>query len=83
MKRTALLLAPLAFASAAMAQDLPMVEDADASGNWSLVELQAVWPEMTKDSFAAVDANGDGAVDETELKAALDNAVLTAPATDG
>jgi hypothetical protein len=83
MKRTALLLAPLAFASAAMAQDLPMVEDADASGNWSLVELQAVWPEMTEDSFAAVDANGDGAVDETELKAALDNAVLTAPATDG
>ncbi len=83
MKPIALLLAPLAFAGAAFAQELPMVEDTDASGGWSLVELQAVWPELTEDTFTAVDANGDGAVDETELKAALDNAVLTPPATNG
>ncbi|MDP3262190.1 MAG: EF-hand domain-containing protein [Tabrizicola sp.] len=83
MKRFALVLAPLAFVGAAYAQDLPVVEDTDANGTWSLAELQAVWPELTEDAFKGVDANGDGAVDQTELKAALDNAVLTAPAPKG
>ncbi len=83
MKRFALVLAPLAFAGFAHAQDLAMVEDTDANGTWSLVELQAIWPEMTEDAFKGVDANGDAAVDEAELKAALDNGVLTAPATSG
>lgn len=83
MKRFALVMAPLAFVGAAFAQDLPQVEDTDANGTWSLAELQAVWPELTEDAFKGVDANGDGAVDQTELKAALDNAVLTPPAPKG
>ena len=85
MKRTALILAPVAFASAfasaALAQaTLPEVADTDANGTWSLVELQAVWTDLTEEGFGAIDANTDGAVDTTELQAALDNGVITAPA---
>ncbi len=43
MKRAAFALVPLMLAGAALAADLPMVEDADASGNWSMAELQAAW----------------------------------------
>jgi hypothetical protein len=80
MKRFALLLAPIAFASAAFAQaTLPDVPDTDGSGSWSLAELQAVWTDMTDEAFAGIDANADGSVDVTELQAAMDNGVLTAP----
>lgn len=77
MNRIALVLAPLAFASAAFAQTAP--EDTDGSGNWSMAELQAVWTDMTEEGFSAVDTNADGAVDATELQAALDSGVLVAP----
>ena len=76
MKRLAIVLAPLALATAAFAQDLPMVEDADASGSWSLAELQTVWTDLTEDGFTAIDTNADGAVDQTELQAAWDGGVL-------
>jgi len=77
MKRTIPLLLPLVLASAAMAQSVPpAVEDADASGNWSLTELQAVWTDLTEDGFTAIDTNADGAVDAAELQAAWDNGVL-------
>lgn len=80
MKRTIPLLLPLVLASAAMAQTAgstpPAVEDADASGNWSLAELQAVWTDLTEDGFNAIDTNTDGAVDAAELQAAWDNGVL-------
>lgn len=82
MTRLALILAPLALATAAVAQaTLPEVPDADGNGTWSLVELQAVWTDMAEEGFAAIDTNVDGAVDVTELQAALDNGVITAPAT--
>ncbi|MDZ4087508.1 MAG: EF-hand domain-containing protein [Tabrizicola sp.] len=80
MKRFAIALAPLALASAAFAQTLPEVADPDSSGNWSLVELQAVWTDLTEDTFKAIDTSADGAVDATELQAALDGGVITAPA---
>jgi hypothetical protein len=76
MKRFAIVLAPFALATAAFAADLPMVEDADASGSWSMAELQTVWADMTEDGFKAIDTNVDGAVDATELQAAWDNGVL-------
>ncbi|MEZ5798270.1 MAG: EF-hand domain-containing protein [Paracoccaceae bacterium] len=76
MKRFAMVLAPLAMAGAAYAADLPMVEDADASGNWSLAELQTVWADLTEDGYTAIDANADGAVDAAELQTAWDNGVL-------
>ena len=86
MKRIALVLAPFAFASAALAQaTLPDVPDTDGSGSWSLVELQAVWTDLTEETFKAVDTTADGNVDATELQAALDGGVITAPEakTDG
>lgn len=85
MKRFAIALAPLALASAAFAQTLPDVPDTDESGSWSLVELQAVWTDLTEDGFKAIDTNVDGAVDQTELQAALDGGVITVPeaATNG
>jgi hypothetical protein len=80
MKRFAIILAPLALATAAVAQaTLPDVPDADGNGTWSLAELQAVWTDLTEDGFAAIDTNADGAVDAAELQAALDNGVITAP----
>jgi hypothetical protein len=79
MKRFAILLAPLAFASAATAQTLPEVADTDGNGTWSLIELQAVWTDMTEDTFKAVDTGADGEVDATELQAALDGGVIKAP----
>ncbi len=84
MKRIALVLAPFALASAALAQAaLPDVPDTDGNGSWSLVELQAVWTDLTEDSFKAIDTSADGNVDATELQAALDGGVITAPATNG
>lgn len=79
MTRIAHILAPLAFASAAFAQTLPEVADTDGNGTWSLVELQAVWTDMTEEQFTSVDTNADGAVDLPELQAALDGGVITAP----
>jgi hypothetical protein len=80
MKRIAIALAPLALASAAFAQaTLPDVPDTDGNGSWSLVELQAVWTDLTEETFKGIDANADGAVDATELQAALDNGVIAAP----
>lgn len=70
----------LATGAAAETSSLPMVEDLDLSGDWSLAELQAVWPELTKEGFTAMDANGDGAVDVGELQTAWDNALLKPPA---
>ena len=86
MKRIALVLAPLALASAAFAQaTLPEVADTDGNGSWSLVELQAVWTDLTEDNFKAIDTSADGNVDTTELQAALDGGVIKAPeaATNG
>jgi len=86
MKRIALVLAPFALASAALAQaTLPDVPDTDGNGSWSLVELQAVWTDLPEDTFKAIDTSADGNVDATELQAALDGGVIKAPeaATNG
>lgn len=80
MKRYAILLAPFAFATAALAQaTLPEVADTDGNGTWSLAELQAVWTDLTEEGFNAIDTNADGAVDTAELQAALDAGVITVP----
>ena len=80
MKRIAILLASMAMAPAAFAQaTLPDVPDTDGNGSWSLVELQAVWTDLTEDNFKAIDTSADGNVDATELQAALDGGVIKAP----
>lgn len=80
MKRFALILAPFALVSTAVAQTLPDVPDTDGSGAWSLVELQAVWTDLTEDAFKAIDSSADGAIDAVELQAALDSGAIVLPA---
>jgi hypothetical protein len=64
----------LGVATAAMAQ----VEDTDGDGVYSMEELMVAYPSLTEDLFTTIDGNGDGAVDEEELAAALDAGVLVA-----
>ncbi len=76
MKTLALTLAlGLTTTGMALAQGLSDM-DADGTGNLSLPELQAVSPALTEEGFTAIDANGDGAVDEAELAAAVEAGTL-------
>ncbi|OYX44293.1 MAG: hypothetical protein B7Z02_05940 [Rhodobacterales bacterium 32-67-9] len=78
MKKLALTLAlGLATTGMALAQGLSEM-DADGTGNLSLTELQAVYPNLNEEGFTAIDANGDGAVDEAELAAAVEAGTLKA-----
>ncbi|MEL7212221.1 MAG: EF-hand domain-containing protein [Pseudomonadota bacterium] len=70
---TALALSTTAFANTEI--------DTDGDGVMSMEELQAAYPTLSEDLFAAMDANGDGTIDADEFKAAQDAAVL--PVTDG
>ncbi|HEY0918780.1 hypothetical protein [Devosia sp.] len=73
MKKLLVSLVAIGFASAAMAQvvtDFAAV-DADASGDVSLTEAQAVWAELTEEAFKAADTNADGKVDQAEYEAYL------------
>ncbi|NPD14517.1 EF-hand domain-containing protein [Xinfangfangia sp. D13-10-4-6] len=67
-------------AGAAMAQtSLPLIEDADGSGDWSLAELQTLWPELTQEGFVAIDTDANGAVSPEELQLAVDNGLVQLP----
>ena len=63
-----------ATATAAFAE----VEDTDGNGTYSIEEIQAAYPDVTEDTFAIVDVNGDGAVDADELAAAENAGLLKA-----
>jgi Ca2+-binding EF-hand superfamily protein len=60
--------------SAAYAQS--MVEDVDGDGVYSKEELMVVYPALTDEVFAEVDANDDGAIDAEELAAAQEAGLL-------
>jgi hypothetical protein len=62
----------------AFAQDAPEIADTDGNGTWSMDELLVAYPDMTAETFTAVDANADGAVDQAELAAALADGALPA-----
>ena len=38
--------------------------------------MQAAFPDLTEETFTAIDANGDGMIDPDELKAAQEAGVL-------
>ena len=61
--------------TAAIAQN--MVEDSDGDGAFSMEEMQAAYPDLTSDVFAAVDVNADGVVDTDELAAAQEAGILS------
>jgi len=81
MTRKTLMLIPAALllATPLAAQDAAI--DVNADGMYSFPELQAVMPDMTEDTFTALDANGDGLLDADEIAAGTDAGLL--PASDG
>lgn len=50
--------------------------DSNGDGLLTLDEVQAVFPEITAESFAAMDTNADGALDDSEVVAAQDAGVM-------
>ncbi|SPH17731.1 hypothetical protein DEA8626_01258 [Defluviimonas aquaemixtae] len=80
MKKLAFTLAlGLMPAAGALAQSVADL-DADGSGGLDMAELQVGYPTLSEDQFAAIDANGDGLVDDAEFTAATEAGTLT---TDG
>ncbi len=76
-KRLTLLIAGLigfGVATSAMAE----AEDTNGDGVYSMEELMVAYPTLTEEIFTTIDSNGDGAVDDIELAAALDAGVLVA-----
>lgn len=62
--------------------------DANGDGLLSVSEVQAVYPDVTAETFSAMDLNADGALDDSEVTAAQEAGVMPdAPAeetsTDG
>lgn len=82
MKRISIMLTTVLGLAAipAFAQDAaaPEIADTDGNGTWSMDELLVAYPDMTAESFTAIDANADGAVDQAELAAALADGALPA-----
>ncbi|MDF1715799.1 MULTISPECIES: EF-hand domain-containing protein [Paracoccaceae] len=66
----ALIASPLAV------QALTAEQDVDGNGSYSLEELQAAVSDMTEDTFAEIDENGDGEVDMTEVETAQSAGLL-------
>jgi len=80
MTKFALVLAASALtATAVFAEDAaPVVADADANGTFSLVEVQAAYAAVTKETFKAADTDASGELSADELKAAVDAGAFTA-----
>jgi hypothetical protein len=73
MTKFALVLAVSALtATAAVAQDAAVeVADADANGTFSLAEVQAVYANVTEETFSAADTDASGELSAEELAAAV------------
>lgn len=65
-------------ASPLAAMDTITEADTDGNGTYSLEELQAVFPDLTEETFATIDADADGEADLTEVKAAEEAGLLAA-----
>jgi Ca2+-binding EF-hand superfamily protein len=65
---------------AALAADY-MSADSNQDGMLSLQEVQAILPEMSTDTFIAVDADGDGLLNADELAVAQSEGLM--PKADG
>lgn len=64
----------------ALSGPLSAATEADANGDGLLTldEVQAVMPEVTAESFSAMDLNADGALDAAEVEAAQDAGLMPA-----
>ncbi len=71
MKLPTIALAASLLATAATAQDVPVVADADGNGAFSLAEVQAAYTSVNADIFKAADADASGELSAEELAAAV------------
>ncbi|NDR54947.1 hypothetical protein [Aliiruegeria sabulilitoris] len=74
MRKSAFVVALLALALPAMAQT--MVDDADGDGVYSLAEMQAAYPDLSKELFAELDGDADGMISAEELAAAKEDGMI-------
>ena len=51
-------------------------QDADGDGNVTLEEFQEAYPDLTAESFASMDTDGDGVLSAAEVQAARDGGLL-------
>ena len=51
-------------------------QDADGDGNVTLAELQAVYPDITAETFGEMDTDGDGVLSAGEMQAATEAGLL-------
>ncbi len=75
MTRTFLTIAGFAIATTGAVMASAEI-DADGDGLFSYDEMLAAFPELTEETYVAVDANADGMVDAEELAAAQDSGLL-------
>ncbi len=68
-------LALLTFAGMAMAQGYADI-DTDTDGLLSFPELQVAVPELTEDTFTALDVSGDGLLDGDEVATGVEAGLL-------
>lgn len=79
----ALLIMGVAGTAFAMSDNAAAV-DTNGDGILTIDELQAVFPEVTTDSFSALDLNADGALDDAEITAAEEAGLMpTVAPSDG
>ncbi|MFT6025187.1 MAG: hypothetical protein ACI9PY_003321 [Ascidiaceihabitans sp.] len=74
-KFTTLTLLAITIPAFAMAQ---ASADTNGDGVLTLDEVQAVYPDVTADSFAGMDLNADGALDGDEVAAAQEAGLMPA-----
>ena len=74
----------IAIGLGALAQSAAAMTEIDANGDglMTIEEVRAVFPEITAETFSAVDVNGDGALDDAEMVAGQEQGLIPA-ATDG
>lgn len=78
MKNVVLALGVVSALVAAQANAETMIADADGNGTYSLEEVTVAVPDMTAETFAEADVNGDGQLDAEELSAAKEAGLIPA-----
>ena len=53
--------------------------DANGDGVMTVDEVQAVYPDITAETFAEVDTNNDGVLDDAEMIIGVENGLVPTP----
>ncbi|MFM2356770.1 MAG: hypothetical protein RLZZ528_2506 [Pseudomonadota bacterium] len=69
----------LAFALTGLAaQAQTVVTDTDGNGTYSMEEMKAAYPDISKDVFTELDVDGNGQIDADELQAGREAGTIAA-----